>query len=246
MNPVESDLLHTLTESAAPALPFQSSSWRARIDEVLTRLQVLVRPAPDITFLDLPLPVPLARDDDGHQAVVTQAPWEPAAIDQRLDVLTNGRWLHAWQRRGDTEVSPPLISEIDATGVDRRTLAQQISPDLLQEIEQATFQHRAHLVAQGHLAVPSFQHLLIQRLQRAALPPAPSTPSTAEVTSCRVPADHVWQVGDAVSYCRELYWVMEISERALGLESEFSGSLDVHFASDDLTRLRLVRRRSPQ
>ncbi|WP_205750519.1 hypothetical protein, partial [Deinococcus fonticola] len=63
-------------------------------------------------------------------------PWSPEVIDQRLQQLTNGRWLRSWQRRGDKEIHQPLIDEIDQSGVNRHLISRVIPPETLKQLVQ--------------------------------------------------------------------------------------------------------------
>lgn len=74
------------------------------------------------TFLANLYPTTLERDDDG---IIGPKPcgWSPEIIDGRLHQLTNGRWLRPWKRSGESELRPPLIDEVDQTGVDRHQIA---------------------------------------------------------------------------------------------------------------------------
>lgn len=169
--------------------------------------------------------------------------WNPGVINQRLHELTNRRWLSPWRRAGEGELRPPLITEIDATGVDRRDIARLVSPDQLRAVERQVIRERAALMtSHDHdpaVQVFSFQHLLIQALQGAVLRCSSSTGAAQEVPTLSTLS---WQEGDLVSYCRETYTVSHVGPRVIRLESSENGSVDVYRSSD---QMRQVRRLAP-
>lgn len=188
----------------------------------------------------LPASPRVERDDDSPLGGTAVPLWNPGAIDQRLNELTNRRWLAPWRRMGDDDLHPPLITEVDASGVDRRDIARLVSPDQLHALERRAIRERAALMSRHErdpsVQVFSFQHLLLQGLQEAVLRNSSST----ETTPGGAPAVDTssWQVGDLVSYCRETYTVSHVGPRVIRLESAENGSVDVYRASDQMRQLR--------
>lgn len=166
----------------------------------------------------------LERDDDVRESVTEK--WDPQAVDQRIDQLTNGRWLTRWKRTGEEVWRCPLIEEVDQMGVDRHRIATLVNPDRLAQIEAEAKRARAS----NFDHVLSFQHLLIQQLQQAV---------TAADQGLRNPC--TWHVGDTVRYCGDLYTITVITPQQLTCESETNGSFDIRAGGPEMAKLRLVR-----
>lgn len=177
------------------------------------------------------------RDDDGIEILPL---WDPQVIDARLDELTNRRWRHRWQRLGDEGWQRPLIEEVDATGLDRTRIAYLISPEHLKRLEREAFRQRAQLTTQHQrdatVRVLSFQHLLIQAAQTAAL----------EAMTVPLPQPYVtepqrrWHVGDVVGFGQESFVVAQVTDRVVSLQSDRYGDFDVRFGTPEMSRLRLL------
>lgn len=180
-------------------------------------------------------PTKLERDDDENIGPKTCS-WSPEMIDGRLHQLTNGRWLRPWKRSGESELRPPLIDEVDQTGVDRHQIAIIISPELLAQIEEDVRMERASLCAtqttNPKVTIWSFQHLLLQRLQGIIL-------SGGQLPSQLLPT-HQWQVGDAVLYCGEAYTIARVTDTQIALASETAGEFDLITSGSEIRRLRRV------
>lgn len=183
---------------------------------------------------------PRVERDDASSATEMAVPlWNPGVIDQRLHELTNRRWLSPWRRIGEVDPHPPLITEVDATGVNRRKIARLVSPDQLRAVERQVIKERAALMTRHDhdhaVQVFSFQHLLIQALQEAVLRSPPGMETTQETP----PINTIWwQEGALVSSCRETYTVSHVKPRVIRLESSENGSVDVYRTSNQMRQLR--------
>lgn len=133
---------------------------------------------------------------------------------------------------------PPLIEEVDQSGVDRRSIAKFVSPETLCQIEQEVRQERARLCAEQavspQVTVWSYQHLLLQRLQELVL----MHEHTVETQSQTFPIQ--WLIGDAVLYSGEQYTVTRITNVKISLSSDDAGELDVFTSSPEISRLRRI------
>lgn len=170
----------------------------------------------------------LERDDDVRESVTEK--WDPQAVDQRIDQLTNGRWLTRWKRTGEELWRLPLIDEIDQTGVDRHRIASLVSPDRLAQIEAEA--RRARASNFDH--VLSFQHHLIQQLQQAVTATDQGLQNTRS-------APRAWHVGDTVRYCGDLYTIVTLTPQKLTCESQTNGGFDIRAGGPEMAKLRLVR-----
>lgn len=183
-------------------------------------------------------PVHVERDDDEAEMGQNAERWAPGIVDGRLHQLTNARWLRPWCRRGEVEIRPPLIEEVDQTGVDRRCIARFVSPQTLARIEQEVRDERARLCAEQaanpQVTVWSFQHLLLLRLQELVL----VHEHTVKAPSQTFPIQ--WGIGDAVLYSGERYTVTRITNTKISLSSDDAGELDVFISSPELSRLRRI------
>lgn len=208
--------------------------------------------------------VPGARDEI-HMGV-----WDPADVNARLDQLFNKRWLTGYRIKGTGPVQPALVTEMDGTGVDRRDLARLISPekleDLLQEARQTRARQTTEARANPHAKVLTVQHLLIQAMEAYALrvvelqasieafradaetdeEPRPldddgQTPGPAALTLQRPRQRREWQVGDVVSYRRDQYTVISVTDRKIVLDSDVAGGVDIIRSTTEVDALRLIQ-----
>lgn len=179
----------------------------------------------------------LERDDDSKNHVV--AANNTSLVNDRLQCLTNRRWLTPWQRRGEDVWHPPLIEEVDQTGVDRHRIAEVINGQELAQIEDEVRRERAHLSVQSRCdpSVPmwSYQHLLIQRLQETVVEADSGYPLSVAQSHI---ADHHWSVGDNVQYCGETYTIAALTDRKISLESAQHGGFDLYLHGPEMTKLR--------
>lgn len=210
-----------------PGSPFyQQLLADLRASQAATRRQSGAGGSPDPSAVD--------RDDDGQ--VRANPLWDPAAVDRRLDELLNGRWTQPWRRSGETEVRPPMVTEVDASGVDRREISRWVNPAELEQLTQQARWTRARQVAAAG-PVYSVQHLLIQALQ------ARVAQAQVQVRPPAVPAPPVgrpWQVGDLVRYCGEAYTITAVTPRKITCDSQLFGSFDVVPGSLEARRLQLI------
>ena len=187
--------------------------------------------------------------------------WDPAATNAEIDRFCNGAWLRG---RG---TSAAWVTEVDASGVDRHTIAEVLSPAFVAEVAARIRQERTAKLSQAGRGegVPSFQHLLIQELQLLALraeqvrglieaatqdaespeegprddDPA-QAPAPAPLTLRALGQGRQWRVGDVVSYRRDRYQIVDMDERKIYLDSDECGSVDIIRATDEVKALRLV------
>lgn len=183
----------------------------------------------------------LERDDDDGQKRSNENPAPTSSsqvIDQRLQQLTNGRWLRPWRRRGELELHPPLISEVDASGVDRHLIAKVVSPLALTQLEEQVRRERKRLCEQHTLdrevVIWSFQHLLLQALQDTVL---------QQQVEIMVEHPHTpqWSIGDKVGYCGEQYIIGNITTKKLSLLSDIAGEVDIYLNSPEVKKLKPIK-----
>ena len=198
------------------------------------------------------------EDDTTSEDVPAAAPatWDPADVNAELERLTNRRWLQPWKAKGATSLSIPLIQEVDSSGVNRHLIAQTISPEYLAEIVARV---RAELVVlkaranQGEaVQIFSFQHMLIQALQRVVdrteairalvaetnatatdRPGSTPTPIPQQTTTPRE-----WQVGDLVIHQRCRYQVELVADTYIDLYDDTNGTVKIVRNTRDYDALR--------
>ncbi|MDP9765571.1 hypothetical protein [Deinococcus enclensis] len=178
----------------------------------------------------------LDRDDDGQWKASTTNPlWDRAEVDRRLDELSNSRWTRPWRRTGEGDLRPPLIEEVDASGVDRREISRWISPEELEQQVKRARWARARQAAAGDQPALSFQHHLIQALQDRVAQAQLHLQAPAPL-----PVDRPWAVGDLVRYCGEEYFITLVTPRKITCESQHAGAFDLVPGSAQAAGLRLV------
>lgn len=213
------------------------SSHRHELLEHL-RAALLDEAAPEHSeSVEVPVPFALDRDDDGDLKCSTVVPlWDPVSVDRRLDELINSRWTRSWRRSGEAAARPPMITEVDASGVERRHISRWVSPTELEQLAQQARRLRLKQADSGEQLL-SFQHILIQALQERVVQ---AQRHVRSITEAPVEAGRPWEVGDLVRYCGEHYNITVVTPRKITCESQQCGTFDVTPGSIEARGLRLI------